>query len=154
MMKPIEGYPKYYINEEGQVWSNYSNRFLTPQISDKGYYRIGLIKDGKQVKESLHRLIAKAFIPNPDNLPCINHKDHNRLNNNIDNLEWCSYEYNNHYDGRILLTGRPVRCVETNKIYPTQRDAAKDIGLKSSSSINMVCRGERKTTGGYHWEYA
>ena len=60
-----------------------------------------MCKNGKTKQGLLHRLVAEAFIPNPDNLPCINHKDENPLNNRADNLEWCSYKYNNEYNDRI-----------------------------------------------------
>lgn len=59
------------------------------------YYGVSLRKDGKYYNKSIHRLVAEAFLPNPNNLPCVNHKDENRLNNCVDNLEWCTYQHNN-----------------------------------------------------------
>ena len=76
-----------------------SERILKP--SGAKYRQVILCKNGKTKQGLLHRLVAEAFIPNPDNLPCINHKDENPLNNRADNLEWCSYKYNNEYNDRI-----------------------------------------------------
>ncbi len=86
---------------------------LKLQKSKQGYYICKLSYQNKKPTRNVHRLVAEAFIPNTDNLPCINHKDENKLNNNIDNLEWCTYEYNNKYGTKIerikkTLTGRKV----------------------------------------------
>ena len=74
-----------------------NSRLRKPRISNKGYLQIGLHKNGKETKFSVHRLVAESFIPNPDNLPVINHKDENPLNNYVSNLEWCTYKYNSNY---------------------------------------------------------
>lgn len=72
------------------------NNIRKPRVKN-GYYQVNLSKENKVKWISVHRLVALAFIPNPDNLPCINHRDENRLNNSIENLEWCSYAYNANY---------------------------------------------------------
>lgn len=72
------------------------NNIRKPRVKN-GYYQVNLSKENKVKWLSVHRLVALAFIPNPDNLPCINHRDENRLNNSIENLEWCSYAYNANY---------------------------------------------------------
>ena len=74
-----------------------SENILKPQPNGAGYYTVTLCKNGTIVKHLLHRIIAIAFIPNPNNLPCINHKDANRKNNSITNLEWCTHKYNSNY---------------------------------------------------------
>lgn len=83
----------YYISDNGRFYSTYSKRVLKPQKDKKGYLYIEI---GRK-KYKLHRLVAKYFIPNPNNLPQINHKDCNKENNNYTNLEWCSNRYNYEY---------------------------------------------------------
>lgn len=106
--KPIPGYNNsYYINKEGKVLSvglNKTSRrvskYLTPQKGPCGYIIIGLMKDNKITYPKLHRLVALTFIPNPNNYPQVNHKDEDKTNNCVDNLEWCTSEYNNNYGTR------------------------------------------------------
>lgn len=106
--KPIPGYNNsYYINKEGKVLSvglNKASRrvskYLTPQKGPCGYIIIGLMKDNKITYPKLHRLVALTFIPNPNNYPQVNHKDEDKTNNCVDNLEWCTSEYNNNYGTR------------------------------------------------------
>lgn len=97
MEKKISGFENYTINEAGEVYSLKRKKFLT-QFLCNGYPRVGLVgDDGKRHHCFVHRLVAEAFIDNPDGLPCVNHKDENRQNNSVSNLEWCSYKYNNNY---------------------------------------------------------
>lgn len=77
------------------------------QLTRYGYYRIGLTKNHKQIYYYVHRLVAEAFIPNPENLTHINHKDENKLNNCVDNLEWRTAKYNSNYGARNKRTGEP-----------------------------------------------
>lgn len=93
--KDIKGYPKYQISNEGRVWSKKHQIYLKPRINKSGYYQVCMMCiNGKIKTEVIHRLVAINFIPNPDNLPQVNHKDGNKLNNNIDNLEWCTAKEN------------------------------------------------------------
>ena len=75
---------------------------MKPRIDKNGYLRLGLFKNKKQKHFNIHRLVAQAFIPNPNNYPVVNHKDENKQNNCITNLEWCNTEYNNNYGNRTL----------------------------------------------------
>ena len=109
--RPIKGYENLYeISSRGRIKSvdryvkgRYGNlRFQKGGIrkttcNSRGYPAIALCKDGKYKMFNIHRLVAKAFIPNPDNLPEINHKDENKENNCVDNLEWCTRKYNMNY---------------------------------------------------------
>lgn len=98
LMKDICGYEGLYaITINGDVWSYKSNRFLKPHLGNNGYYNVGLSKLKTVKRCSVHRLVADTYIPNPKNLPCVNHKDENKLNNNVENLEWCNYKYNSNY---------------------------------------------------------
>ena len=90
----IENHPSYFISNFGRVFSKKSNKVMKNRVvSKKGYQQITL--DNSQLL--VHRLVAQAFIPNPNNLPCVNHKDENPGNNDFRNLEWCTYKYNSNY---------------------------------------------------------
>jgi hypothetical protein len=97
-MRDIPGFEgKYAITSCGKVWSHKRKRFLKPQMNEKGYLRIQL--HGKYYR--IHRLVAMAYLPNPNNLPQVNHKDENKQNNCLNNLEWCDAKYNNNYGTKI-----------------------------------------------------
>ena len=118
-----------------------------------GYETICLHKCGEIKQFKIHRLVATAFIENPNNLPCVNHKDENKLNNCVDNLEWCKEAYNIHYGTRTEKASKPVYCVELNKTYKSMKEAGEEVGTKLCN-ISKVCRGQNKTCAGYHWRYA
>lgn len=167
-MKDIKGYEGLYgITSCGKVWSYKSNRFLS-LANNNGYMYVTLCKEGRTKQFRVHRLVAEAYLENPNNLPCVNHKDEVRSHNWIDNLEWCDYNYNNNYGQRkekVSKTrskrtklqnqrdyGVKIRCVETGEIFDSQTQAAEKYGL-DQGNISRVCRGKAKTTGGYHFEF-
>lgn len=97
----IPGFPGYHVTKEGLVYSTKSKyglrpkaKLLTNRLSSNGYYRIGLYKDGKKYEKRVNRLVAETYLPNPDNLPQVGHIDNNPLNNNVDNLYWCTSKEN------------------------------------------------------------
>ena len=98
--------------------------------------------------------MAEAFIPNPDELPEVNHKDENRNNNCVDNLEWCDKTYNNNYGNHTTRFCKLVLCVETKIIYSSSHEASRQTGVNRGNICN-VCRNHKynKTAGGYHWKY-
>lgn len=161
MFEKIKEFPQYEINTKGQV-RNSKGKILSQSISNNGYYRVHLCKDRKAKWYAVHKLVAQTFIPNPLHLPEVNHKDENKLNNNVDNLEWCNSKYNTNYgtrNKRISNTqtnnkklSQPVECVETNVIYPSIMGAQRQTGI-FNTAIGKVCKGERKTAGHYHWVY-
>lgn len=107
--KKLEGFDfDYYVTKDGRVWTdcrkNGIERFMKIQTSKDGYKCVGLRIDGKQKLFRVHRLVAMAFIPNPENKPYINHIDGNRTNNNVENLEWCTQKEN--VDHAINVLGR------------------------------------------------
>ena len=95
-MKNLEmlEYPHYAVTREGRVYSLYSKKFLSENKINAGYKAATLCDNGFRKEELVHRLVAKAFIPNPLNLPCVNHIDGDKLNNNVSNLEWCTHQEN------------------------------------------------------------
>lgn len=135
-------------------------RIMKPTIKDNGYYQIALYKNKKGCKKYIHRLVAEAFIPNPNNYPCINHKDYNKANNNVDNIEWCSYSQNNTYSNCQVVAGAskriPVLQCDKNgvilKEWECSLRAGQELGF-SNSSITACCRGRANTAYGYTWRY-
>lgn len=128
-----------------------------------GYALVCLRKsDGTQKKFRVHRLVAEAFISNPDNKPQVNHIDENKLNNNISNLEWCTAKENTNYGTRNDKISRKlskrVKAINplTNNIiyhFNSMREASEVIPKAKVSHIGQCCKGIRKTAGGYAWEY-
>ncbi len=117
-----------------------------------GYIMVILNKEGKRKGIKIHRLVAQAFLPNPENLPQVNHKDENKSNNCVENLEWCTQEYNNKYGTRTERTSKKVKCLETGVIYPSTIEIQRNLGF-SSANISKCCRGKVKSCCGYHWQY-
>lgn len=163
MMKDIEGFEgRYAITDEGQVWSYYLNDFMSLKPNDKGYIYATLRKNGSQKRIAVHRLVAQAFIDNPNNLPEVNHKDEDKTNNNVSNLEWCTREYNVNYGTAIERsteaqrqyhpTQRAVLCIETGVIYHSAQEASRQTGI-NNTSISKVCNGKRNIAGGFHWKF-
>lgn len=115
--KPLLGFDKdYRVTENGDIISMDYRRTgvpkkLAPQRNIYGYAIIKLMKGDKSITYRVHRLVAMAFVPNPDNLPHINHKDENKLNNNPNNLEWCDNSYNNNYGTRNKRIAKAVTKV-------------------------------------------
>lgn len=96
--KKIQNYSHYRIYNDGRVYSEFINKFITPTLDSGGYLQNTLVDDlGNRKTIKNHRLVAIAFLPNPEHLSDINHKDFNRRNNNVNNLEWCTESYNTQY---------------------------------------------------------
>lgn len=163
----------YKVYENGQIWSNLSNKFLTPtkkyvnseykrkwenrELLKEPYFlcRVTLKdKDNKYKKYLVHRIVAQAFIPNPNNFIEVNHIDANTANNNINNLEWISPKNNKQL---IHNNNKKVwRCdKDTHKrieSFNSVREAER-AGYGSNSNIVAVCNGKRQTAKGFFWEY-
>ena len=153
-IKIIEGFENYAITDTGKVYSFLTNKWLKFSIS-KGYKRIELQKDGKRHNKRINRLVAQTFIPNPLNLPLVEHEDDDKSNNNLSNLKWSTQKDNMRSawsNGLMKRRAVPVLCVETGKIYSSLKTAAKAVGLKRSSGISDCISNKRKTAGGYTWK--
>lgn len=99
--KDIDGFPMYQVSNYGKVLSKFTNKCLTPARDKDGYARVGLRRDKKTFNKRVARLVAIAFIPNPEGLPIVNHKDEDKSNDYVGNLEWCTVQYNNTYGSRL-----------------------------------------------------
>ena len=176
--KYIENYEGLYqISNKGRVRNSRSGRILIQKIknTDSNSYRlIVLSKNNVKKCHYIHRLVAKAFLPNPNNLPCVNHKDENKTNNNKDNLEWCTHKYNSNYGTNPQrlsenAKAKPTwqKAVEKSKIKVKQltlnnelikiwdsfADIAREFNIQNASNIVACCKGKKKTSYGYKWSY-
>lgn len=173
--KPVTGFEGLYeVSNSGSVKSlRYRNvdgktGVLKEITLPSGYRYVNLHKDKQTRHYYIHRLVATAFIPNPDSLPEVNHRNEDPGDNSANNLEWCTSQYNKNYGNRSkkmseAKKGRfigenavrrsPVICEETGLVYPTMRQAAQAVGV-NYTKISLCCTGKRHTAGGYHWKYA
>lgn len=178
----LEEYPSYEVSNKGRVRSidriairkgrkaRIKGMLLNPK-SERGYLSVTLYSGSRREhkKTGVHRLVAMAFIPNPNNYPYVNHKDENKENNNSDNLEWCTAKYNSNYGTAIERrvahqdwqsiaekNSRSVIAVDDSgrivKRYKSMTSASND-GHKTAG-ITKCCKGQLKTYHGLTWRYA
>ena len=163
--KEIKGYEGlYWISNLGNVKSKY--RVKKPSIDKDGYYIVNLSKEGKSKSFYLHRLLAIHFIPNPNNYPQVNHIDEDKLNNNLDNLQWCTLEQNHNFGTRNKRTGETQRNsiskskpvlqfdLDNNLIseYPSINEVQRQLGF-FQNNIVKCCKGKSKQAYGFIWKY-
>ena len=140
------------ISNTGKVYSKLNNIIKKTAHTNEGYEVIMLSKDGKQFGTFVHRLVAQAFIPNPDDLPVVNHKDENPSNNNVENLEWCTYSYNNTYNDVHIKNAQKMgykvfQYDNTGTLiaeYYSCKNAAKTLGV-TDANINACCNDKLYT---------
>lgn len=194
--KDIPGYEGFYlVSSKGKVYSKISNKLMKLRPNIDGYFIVTLVNNKQGRRWRVHRLVALAFIPNPEDKPCINHIDCNRQNNNVENLEWCTQKENSRHASRLgritgmlghshtsetklkissakkgykqddewiakrvanrnykprteeqkrivgeknKLHGKTVIDIRTNKIYPTIRTAAKELGISEYKAYKEI----------------
>ena len=179
--KDIKGYEGFYqVSDCGRIKSlerdvYYSNgivhhlkeKILAPFLDKDGYQIVSLYLNGKAKSITVHRLVAEAFLPNPENKSQINHKNEVKNNNVVENLEWCTASYNVNYGTRTERSvqnrrsyklgnhphAKPVFCEELNKKFDCITSAQEELGIWGSA-ITKACKGKIKTAGGFHWRYA
>lgn len=172
--KDIEGFENYQVNQIGQVRSlNYRQtgkvKRLKFQPKRDGYLTVCLYKDGKPYTKYVHRLVAEAFILNPNNLPQVNHIDEDKANNHVNNLEWCDAKYNSNYgthNERMRRTlsksmkGKNIKPVlmlskegKPLAVFDSFKIASQYLGKSNTSNISHCCRGLQPRAYGYKWKY-
>lgn len=149
--KVVSEFPIYSVSNLGRVRNNERNYIMHGGYDRDGYRQVTLSYNDKQYNRRICRLVAIAFIPNPDNLPVVNHKDENKENDHVDNLEWCTVKYNNNYGTRLQKTRKMVRCVENNCVFESVRKAGIDTQI-AHQHISKACK-TGCTAGGFHWQY-
>ena len=145
--KDVVGYEDFYlVSNLGEMWSKRKNRELLPSTNNCGYKQTNVVNNGITKCLLVHRAVAMAFLDNPDNLPVVNHIDENPLNNNVENLEWCTISYNNSYNDCAKK-----KCKTKKKIYQygcdgnlinvfeSTQQAARELEI-SSNSIVKCCK--------------
>lgn len=164
---PVIGYDgRYFVSNNGRV-KNANGKILCQDTRLKTGYKYVVLRDGKKgFHANVHRLVALAFIPNPDGLPIINHKNEDRSDNRVENLEWCNYSYNCMISTKLHKRFRPVvqKDIAGNiiAVHKSVHEAARNIGKPKSA--NSICRCARIRAGlnigypnttayGYIWEY-
>ena len=147
------------IVKRGTNYKPVAERLLKFGGKERGSYFVILSKDGHTCIRYVHRLVAQAFLPNPNNLPVVNHKDENPLNDVVTNLEWCTWSYNNSYND---LRKRAAECKrkpilqyskdgEFIREWSHAREASEALGI-SKRAIYECCAGRSKTSGGFIWK--
>lgn len=148
--KPVEGYETYYVSNLGKVKTP-RGKLLKEHLNYKGYPMMTLSKNNKRKMISLHRLVAKAFIPNPNQLPCINHIDENKTNNCVNNLEWCNYAYNKRYSSAIKVVQYDIYGGYI-KTWDAVADIEQNLNIPTTN-ISKCCKGIIKTINGFIFLY-
>ena len=155
----------YQVSNFGRVKSfkgcrGVQERILKPRKVANGYLQIALCKDGKHNWRLIHRLVAEAFLPNPNNLSDVNHKDENPQNSNLENLEWVDHKTNINYGTGIerraktrLKTVFQYRLDGTFvKEWPSLKEVQRQLGF-NHGNISSCCNGRNKTSYGFRWKY-
>ena len=150
-------FPMYEVSDLGRIRHIDGKPRKTRECA--GYVYVCVRKDGKTRNVRLHRLVASAFVPNPENKPHINHKDGNKANNCAHNLEWCTPSENERHKVNSLgikqtppLLQKSVVCVETGRKFTSIKEASEQMGI-NGKHIGEAASGKRKTASGYHWRF-
>lgn len=148
---------KVRTKHHGKTGYQKEYRFIAQADNGSGYLRINIPQSGKQKTIYIHKLVAEAFISNPEALSEVNHIDENKSNNRADNLEWCSHKYNCQYGTRNQKVSQKNRkrvvCNETKIVFESLGEAAKAFDVCDTAIANCL-KGRSKTCAGHTWSYA
>ena len=148
-MKDVVGYENIYgITSCGRVYSYRNKRFLTPRVNNNGYLFVDLYKNGKAKKFLIHRLVAQAYLPNPENLPEVDHIDNDKTHNYINNLQWITRK-----DNVRKSCNKPILQYDLDGNFIREWSCASDVGREVHGHICDCLKGRRKTAYGYKWIY-
>jgi hypothetical protein len=154
MWKELPIDPRYKVSEDGQI-KGLDGRIMKQSKDTRGYLFVTLNNNYEQRHLSMHRAVALCYIPNPHNYPQVNHKDQDKTNNHVSNLEWCDNKYNSHYSN-----ARPVLMLDKNtgevlKRFEAVRDVDEYFGIKAHQSVSKCCLHKPKyySAYGYKWEF-
>lgn len=172
--RKVSDFINYSISDNGRLRNDKTGRILKGSLDTDGYSQVILCDKNRRKSIKIHKLVAQAFIPNIEKKPQVNHKDGNKLNNTVNNLEWVTNQENQDHFwrelnndahkenrrrshiGKGLLSDNPnskaVIRIDDGKIFNTIKEAAEEIGV-NYTHIGEVCRGSRKSCGGYRWSY-
>ena len=157
--RPINGYQGLYgVSDQGRVRSLKfgKERILKPRRTPQGYLLVCLCKNGEIKQCLVHRLVSQTFIPNPDNLPQVNHKDENKENNSVQNLEWCDGKYNINYGTRTQRISKPVLQFTKDGEFVKEWRSSSEIEMNlgySKCNISKCCNGRYKSAYDYIWKF-
>ena len=157
--RDVVGFEDYYmVSNTGKIFSKHTGR-IRKQVPNcvNGYLYIVLTGNGKKRTKCIHRIVAEAFIDNPNHYGFVNHKDENKHNNSASNLEWCTKRYNNVYGTKLERYYRPVIQIDPVTGKETEWQSCvfpEKAGIANKKNISACCRGLRNYAGGYKWRYA
>ena len=154
----IVGFENYEVSNLGKVRNIKSGKVLKPHLNHKGYLKHHLSKNNKLKELFLHRIVATAFIDNPEGKPCVNHIDENKLNNDLSNLEWCTVRENLIHGTRTKrvaekLSQKVIQLDLNDNVlneFESMRQAERETGVLVGN-ISSCCNGNTKSAGGYKW---
>lgn len=155
--RDLKGHEQYLVSSCGRIKNKKTGRIYVGSVNNRGYVRFDLCENGKRFVVAAHRVVAEAFLPTSPGRDYVNHKDGDKTNNNIDNLEWCTPKENSVHAytilGRQANNKKAVKCLDTGIVYESAMDAERKTGIKNTN-INRCCTGQRKSANGQKWEYA
>lgn len=158
--KKIKGFEEYEVSSLGTVKNARTGKIIKSRTTKTGYKLVDLHKNCHVSTKYIHRLVDEAFIQNQNNLPQVNHKDENKENNCVENLEWCTASYNLSYNDRAKKVGlhhrensptnKKIRCIETGEVFISISEASRKTNI-NRVAISSAIRGIQKHAGGYSW---